>query len=161
MNRTARYIASGVLTILLAAAVGAGLYLLASDPSGGNSRAKTLFAFAPAAMFAWLLSRLWPKSVAVHGSVPPVDPHLVTPLEEPDEPYTFIGACAPSTAEALLAQLKEHKVRFLIDLAGPRRPRLGGSSRGSPNPVQIFVHNDDISETESVLSSLGMKFGTL
>ena len=161
MGRTARWIYSGLLSILVVAAIGAGLYLLAITSSGGNIRSRTLFAFAPAAMLAWLLSRVWPKSHTVRDSAPPVAPAPPIFPEAPDDPYTFVGACSPIAAEALLAKLKQNEVRFLIDVVKPRPRRFGGPSVGPSDSIKIFVHNDDMPEAESILSSLGKKLGTL
>ncbi len=112
-------------------------------------------------MLAWLLSRTWPKFPAALPSglrVPPEQPH--EPLAV-DEPYTLIGRCEPAVAETLLAKLKETDVRFLIDLDKRRPSTLNGGLSVPSNPVKIFIHPDDLPETESVLASLGMKLGTL
>jgi len=161
MNRTTRYLASGALSVLLVAAVGAGLYQLSTNASNiASFRAKALFAFAPAAMFAWLLSRTWPQSAtAQQASVPAA---TLPVAEKPSEdPYTLIGACAPRAAEALLAQLKERQIRFLIDLDEAQPGRWGRGPIARANPVKIFVHQDDLPQTETVLTGLGMKLGTL
>jgi len=162
-----------LLTILLVAAVCGGLYLLTFNL--GNIRAKTLFAFAPAAMLAWLLSRVWSKSQTRLYAAPPIAPDSPAVLNSPvaaDDHYTFIGACRPQEADALLAQLKRQEIRFEIDIAKSRVRKFDfaptsaplpatWTEYGSANPIKIYVHSDDLGKAESVLSTLGKNLGTL
>jgi hypothetical protein len=159
MSRTARYICSGVVAILLVAALAAGVYVLLAMRGADNFRVRLLFAFAPAAMLGWLLAQAWPRPDGAKEAAVPVAPEPPAPADEPEDPYTFIGSCSPGEAEALLAKLEQNKVRFLIDVDRPRLSASGRFANVSPDPVKIFVHNDDMPGTETILASLGRNLG--
>jgi len=146
------------VTVLLAAALCGGLYLLAFNRAGPNARAFALFAFTPAAMLAWLLTQVWPKSsgqARVARSTPRAPPEVPD-----DDPYTFIGTFTPHAADELLSKLKRKKIRFQIDVDTPKATQLRGPMMAL-EPVRIYVHNEDVGETGPLLGSPGKNLGTL
>ena len=172
---------SGLLIILLVGAICGGLYLLTLGHPGGGTASRTLFAFFPAALLALLLGRVLAKPQAPVEGAPP-DAHATSDApakldalakpnglaapdthdssESPDDTYTLIGACAPYEADALLAKLEQNGIRFQFDIAKPRVRGLRGPVTVQ-DPIKIYVHDDDIQKTESLLSSLGKSLGTL